>query len=224
MRSKEEAHDYRYFPEPDLPPLVVSAEWISDVRRSMPELPAEKQRRFVAQHGLPIYDASVLTQSRAVADYFETVAARSGNAKAASNWVMTEVLRQMKDDERPLAECPVRPEALADLIELVEGGRISGTTAKDVFHKMWTSGEAAAVIVDREGLSQVSDEDALQTAVDEVIAASPGQVATYRSGKTSTLGWFVGQVMRKTGGKANPKIVNALVKKALDGSSGTSGG
>jgi aspartyl-tRNA(Asn)/glutamyl-tRNA(Gln) amidotransferase subunit B len=217
MRSKEEAHDYRYFPEPDLPPLVVSAEWTSEVRRSLPELPAEKRGRFVAQYGIPAYDAGVLTSSREVADYYETAAARSGDPKAASNWVMTEVLRKLKDDERSLRECPVPPEALAELIRLVERGRVSVTTAKDVFQKMWTSGDPAGSIVEREGLSQVSDEAAIQAAVDDVVAANPDQAATYRKGKASTLGWFVGQVMRKMGGKANPQVVNALVKKTLDG-------
>jgi aspartyl-tRNA(Asn)/glutamyl-tRNA(Gln) amidotransferase subunit B len=194
MRSKEDAHDYRYFPEPDLPPLVVDDEWLREVRATLPELPAEKRRRFVAAYNLPDYDAGVLTLAPEVADYFEAVARASGNAKAASNWVMTEVLRKMKD-----------------------GGAITGTSAKVVFERMWTGGEDARTIVEREGLAQVSDEGAIESAVAEVVAASPDQVATYRKGKTSTLGWFVGQVMRKTGGKANPQLVNSLLKKALEG-------
>jgi aspartyl-tRNA(Asn)/glutamyl-tRNA(Gln) amidotransferase subunit B len=217
MRSKEEAHDYRYFPEPDLPPLVVSKEWIEEVRRSLPELPAEKRRRFASEHGIPDYDASVLTLSRDVADYYETVARESGNAKAASNWVMTDVLRKLKDDERPLSECPVKPGQLAELVRLIDGGAISGKMAKDVFEKMWESGDGPKAIVEREGLAQVSDEGALRAAVAEVVVASPDQVATYRSGRTATLGWFVGQVMKKTGGRANPGVVNELLKKALDG-------
>jgi aspartyl-tRNA(Asn)/glutamyl-tRNA(Gln) amidotransferase subunit B len=216
MRSKEEAHDYRYFPEPDLPPLLVDAEWIEQVRTALPELPAQKRRRFVAEHGLPEYDAGVLTLSREVAEYFETVAQASGNPKAASNWVMTEVLRKLKDDDRPLPACPVPPDRLARLIRLIEAGTISGKIAKDVFEKMWAGGEDPEAIVQREGLTQVSDAGALQQAVAEVIAASAAQVATYRSGKTSTLGWFVGQVMRRTGGKANPQLVNELLKKALE--------
>jgi aspartyl-tRNA(Asn)/glutamyl-tRNA(Gln) amidotransferase subunit B len=216
MRSKEEAHDYRYFPEPDLPPLVVDAEWIEQVRACLPELPAQKRRRFVAEHGLPEYDAGVLTLSREVAEYFETVAQASGSPKAASNWVMTEVLRKLKDDDRPLPACPVPPDRLAGLIRLIEAGTISGKIAKDVFEKMWAGGEDPEAIVQREGLTQVSDAGALQQAVAEVIAASAVQVATYRSGKTSTLGWFVGQVMRRTGGKANPQLVNELLKKALE--------
>jgi aspartyl-tRNA(Asn)/glutamyl-tRNA(Gln) amidotransferase subunit B len=217
MRSKEEAHDYRYFPEPDLPPLVVSKEWIEDVRRALPEMPADKRRRFVAQYELPDYDAGVLTLSREVADYYETVAKDAGNAKAASNWVMTEVLRKLKEDDRPLAACLVKPGGLAELIRLVEAGTITGKTAKDVFEKMWTTGEAAKAIVEREGLTQVSDTAAIQAAIDAVIAASPEQVATYRKGKTGTIGWFVGQVMKKTGGKANPQVVNELLKKSLEG-------
>ena len=170
----------------------------------LPELPAEKRRRFVAEYGLSDYDAGVLTLSREVADYFEAVARASGNAKAASNWVMNEVLRKLKEDDRPLAECPVRPGGLADLIRLIDAGTISGKIAKDVFEKMWATGDAPSAIVEREGLVQVSDEGALEAAVAAVLAASPDQVATYRKGKTATFGWFVGQVMKKTGGKANP--------------------
>jgi aspartyl-tRNA(Asn)/glutamyl-tRNA(Gln) amidotransferase subunit B len=224
MRSKEEAHDYRYFPEPDLPPLSVSPAWIAEVAASLPELPAAKRRRFVSEYGIPDYDAGVLTLSRGVADYFETVARASGNAKTASNWVMNEVLRKLKqdsalgdDDDVLLARCPVPPASLAEMIRLIDAGTISGKIAKDVFERMWTSGEPARAIVEREGLTQVSDEASIRTAIDDVIAVNPAQVATYRRGKTGTLGWFVGQVMRKTGGKANPQLVNDLLKKALAG-------
>jgi aspartyl-tRNA(Asn)/glutamyl-tRNA(Gln) amidotransferase subunit B len=216
MRSKEEAHDYRYFPEPDLPPLVVRPEWLDEVRRSLPELPAQKRGRFVAEYALPEYDAGVLTFSRVVADYFEAAARDSGNPKAASNWVMTEVLRKLKDAEADSTAIPVEAGDLAALIRLVDAGTVSRSTAKDVFERMWTSGEPPRAIVDREGLTQVSDEGALRAAVDEVVAKSPEQVATYRSGKTATLGWFVGQVIRKSGGKANPQVVEALLRKALD--------
>jgi aspartyl-tRNA(Asn)/glutamyl-tRNA(Gln) amidotransferase subunit B len=222
MRSKEDAHDYRYFPEPDLPPLVIDGPWLDEVRASLPELPAARRRRFVDAYKLPAYDAGVLTLAPEVADYFEAVARTSGNAKAASNWVMTEVLRKVKDDDRPLAACPVAPGRLAELLKLVDGGAITGTSAKVVFERMWASGEDARTIVEREGLAQVSDEGAIEAAIAEVVAASPEQVATYRKGKTSTLGWFVGQVMRKTGGKANPQLVNALLKKTLEG--GRAGG
>jgi len=216
MRSKEEAHDYRYFPEPDLPPLRVTAEWTEEVQHSLPELPPERRRRFTEEHGLPDYDAGVLTQSRAVADYFESVARETGDAKAASNWIMNDVLRKLKEDDADIAECRVTPESLGRLVKLIEGGTISGKIAKDVFEKMWTSGEGPQAIVEREGLVQLSDEDALQATVAEVLEASPDQVAAYRGGKKAAIGWFVGQVMKKTGGKANPRVVNTLLKKALD--------
>jgi aspartyl-tRNA(Asn)/glutamyl-tRNA(Gln) amidotransferase subunit B len=217
MRSKEEAHDYRYFPEPDLLPLVVCAEWISEVRRSLPELPAERRRRFVTEYALPDYDAGVLTQERELADYFEAAARESGQPKAVSNWIMTELLRKLKEDPRPLAQAPVGPSALAGLVKLLDAGSISGKTAKDVFERMWASGEPAAAIVEREGLAQLDDEAALQAAVAEVLAASPEQVASYRGGKAAALGWFVGQVMRRTGGRANPRRVNELLRHALGG-------
>jgi aspartyl-tRNA(Asn)/glutamyl-tRNA(Gln) amidotransferase subunit B len=217
MRSKEDAHDYRYFPEPDLPPLVVDARWLQEVRAALPELPADKRQRFVAAYKLPEYDAGVLTASPDIADYFEKVAQASGNPKAASNWVMTEVLRKVKEAPPPLATPPITPGQLAGLVKLVEDGTTSTTSAKTVFEMMWATGEDARAIIEREGLAQVSDEGAIQSAIAEVIAKSPDQVATYRKGKTSTLGWFVGQVMRKTGGKANPQLVNTLLKKALEG-------
>ncbi len=207
MRSKEEAHDYRYFPEPDLPPLAVSAEWVEEARRSLPELPAERRRRFAREYALPLYDAGVLTQERGVADYFEAAARESGNAKAVSNWVMTEVLRKLKDDERGVASCPVGPAALAGLVKLIDAGTISGKIAKDVFERMWATGEEASAIVEREGLTQLSDEAALEAVVAEVVASSPEQAASYRGGKAAALGWFVGQVMRRTGGRANPQRV-----------------
>ena len=215
MRSKEEAMDYRYFPEPDLPPLVVDEAWVAEVKAGLPELPAARRRRFAADYGLPAYDAGVLTASREVAEYFEAVAAESGNAKAASNWIMTDVLRKLKDDAGASGAGPIPAAHLAELVRLIDGGTLSGKTAKDVFETMWTSGEGPRAIVEREGLTQVSDEGALAAAVEAVLAASPAQVAAYRGGKTATLGWFVGQVMKQTGGKANPQLVNELLKKAL---------
>jgi len=221
MRSKEDAHDYRYFPEPDLPPLVISAGWRADTLKALPELPAAKRSRFVADYGIPHYDAEVLTLTREVADFFEAVARGCGNGKAASNWIMTEVMREMKgragaDGEVSYASWPITPEALAELIRLIDTGAINGKTAKEVFARMWTSGESPKSIVERDGLSQVSDTGALEAAIREVIAASPEQVATYKKGRTNTLGWFVGQVMKKTGGRANPKIVNDLMKAGLE--------
>jgi aspartyl-tRNA(Asn)/glutamyl-tRNA(Gln) amidotransferase subunit B len=159
----------------------------------------------------------VLTQTPELADYFEAAARASGNPKAASNWVMTEVLRKLKEQQQPLASCPIPAAHLAEMIRLLDGGAISGKIAKDLFARMWGSGDGPQAIVEREGLLQVSDQGAIQAAIAEIMAASPQQVATYRKGKTSTFGWFVGQVMQKTGGKANPQVVNSLLKKALEG-------
>ncbi|MEO5761635.1 MAG: Asp-tRNA(Asn)/Glu-tRNA(Gln) amidotransferase subunit GatB [Vicinamibacteria bacterium] len=221
MRSKEDAHDYRYFPEPDLPPLVISAEWRDETLKALPELPATKRVRFVSDYGIPRYDAEVLTLTPEVADFFEEVAKGCGNGKAASNWVMTEVMREMKgrtseDGEVSFKDWPIPPASLSELIGLIDTGTINGKTAKEVFARMWTSGESPKAIVEREGLSQVSDTGAIDAAIREVIASSAAQVATYKKGRTNTIGWFVGQVMKKSGGRANPKIVNDLVKAALD--------
>jgi aspartyl-tRNA(Asn)/glutamyl-tRNA(Gln) amidotransferase subunit B len=216
MRSKEDAHDYRYFPEPDLPPLRVDQAWLEDVRRGLPELPAARRARFVASYGLPGYDADVLTQEREVADFFEAAARASGDAKAASNWVMTAVLRKLKEQERALADAPVPPQALAQLIESVKSGTLSGAQAREVFEKAWLTGKAPAEIVAAEGLAQLSDEAELARVIDEIVAQSPEQLATFKKGKSSAVGWFVGQVMRKTGGKANPHVVQRLLKQALE--------
>jgi aspartyl-tRNA(Asn)/glutamyl-tRNA(Gln) amidotransferase subunit B len=216
MRSKEEAHDYRYFPEPDLPPLVVDQARIEAVRKTMPELPEARRRRFVAAYGLPEYDAGVLTQSSELADYFERVAAASGNAKAASNWVMGELLRTMKERHVAITEVPVGPDGLAALIALVERGTISTSIAKDVFAKMYESGRTAGDIVKSEGLAQVDDESALAVLVREVLARNQDAAAQYRAGKNQTFGFLVGQVMKGSGGKANPKLVNQLLKRELE--------
>lgn len=215
MRSKEEAHDYRYFPEPDLPPLVIAEEWVERVRAHLPELPDRRAQRFVSTYGLPQYDARVLTQSMAVADYFERVAA-GAPAKAASNWVMGEVLRRLRADDRDITELPVPPDALAELIQLVERGQISGSVAKDVFEKMSSSGDRAGVIVERDGLAQIDDERAIADVVRQVTAEQPAAVAQYRGGKPQALGFLVGQVMRRMGGKANPRRVNELLRRALE--------
>ena len=215
MRSKEEAHDYRYFPEPDLPPLVVDAARLSGVRQTMPELPEARRRRFVEQYGIPEYDAGVLTQSTDLADYFEQVADRSGHAKAASNWVMGELLRTLKERNVSVGEIPLAPDALAELIVIVENGTISSTTAKGVFATMTASGRAARDIVAAEGLAQNSDETALAGIVRDVIAAHEDAVVQFRAGKNSALGFLVGQVMKRSGGKANPKVVNRLLQQEL---------
>jgi len=215
MRSKEEAHDYRYFPEPDLPPLVVNEARIAAVRGSMPELPEARRQRFVASYGLPVYDAGVLTSSSGLADYFEKVAVASGNAKAASNWVMGELLRTLKDRGAAIEQVPLTPAALAGLIALVDSGTISHSTAKDVFAKMYDSGRSADDIVAADGLAQNSDEGALLAIVRDVIAANAATVAEYRAGKTKGFGFLVGQIMKGSGGKANPTLANELLRREL---------
>ncbi|HWO14486.1 MAG TPA: Asp-tRNA(Asn)/Glu-tRNA(Gln) amidotransferase subunit GatB, partial [Polyangiaceae bacterium] len=215
MRSKEEAHDYRYFPEPDLPPLVVTADRVGRLRALLPELPEARRRRFVDSYGIPDYDAGVLTQS-GLADYFEAVAGGAGNAKAASNWVMGELLRTLNDRGTAVADVPLPPEALAGLIALVDKGTISNAIAKDIFSKMYDTGRSAADIVAAEGLAQNSDESAVLEIVRGVIAANAEPVAQYRAGKQQTFGFLVGQVMKGSGGKANPKLANALLKRELD--------
>ena len=216
MRSKEEAHDYRYFPEPDLPPLTLSREWVSAIRAALPELPEERKRRFVAEYGLPEYDAGILTQSVELAQYFEDTVRESGNPKVASNWVMGEVLRRMKEEGVEIDDFKVAPSALAGLIAVVDAGQVSGTAAKKVFERMYETGETAEVAIAAEGLSQIDDVEALEAAVRTVIHAQPDAVVSYRAGKTSTLGFLVGQVMRETQGKANPQRVNALLRELLD--------
>ena len=217
MRSKEEAHDYRYFPEPDLPPLVVDEARIAAVRETMPELPEARRQRFVAAYGLPAYDAGVLTSSAGLADYFEKIAAASGNPKAASNWVMGELLRTMKERGTGIEQVPLTPAALAGLIALVDTGTISSSIAKDVFTKMYDSGRSADEIVSAEGLAQNSDEGALLAIVRDVIARNADAAAQYRAGKNQTFGFLVGQVMKGSGGKANPKLANELLRRELQG-------
>ena len=216
MRSKEEAHDYRYFPEPDLLPLVVDAARIETVQKTLPELPEARRQRFVAAYGLPEYDAGVLTQSAALADYFERVAGDAGNPKAASNWVMGELLRTLKDRGTGIDEVRLAPQALAGLIRLVDKGAISSSVAKDVFAKMYDSGRSADDIVAADGLAQIDDESALVALIQDVIARHGDAVAQYRAGKNATFGFLVGQVMKGSGGKANPKLANQLLKRELD--------
>ena len=217
MRSKEEAHDYRYFPEPDLPPLVIDAARIERARAAMPELPEARRARFMAAYGLPEYDAGVLTQSAALAQYYEQVAREAGNPKAASNWVMGELLRTLKERGAEIADVPLAAAALAGLIRLVDRNVLSSSTAKDVFARMYDSGRSADDIVSAEGLAQMDDESALHAIVRDVIAAHPDAIAQVRAGKNNAFGFLVGQVMKQSGGKANPKIANQLLKRELDG-------
>jgi aspartyl-tRNA(Asn)/glutamyl-tRNA(Gln) amidotransferase subunit B len=216
MRSKEEAHDYRYFPEPDLPPLTLDHARIATIRDTMPELPDARRRRFVDLFGLPEYDAAQLTQSRALADYFEAAVHAGAVPKAVSNWMMGELTRALKDAGRDISTSPVSPERLAGLVLLIEKGTISGAIAKGVFEKMFTSGRTADEIVSVEGLTQIDDESHIQELIASVVQANPDAVKQYRAGKTSTFGFLVGQVMKAASGKANPKRVNESLKRALD--------
>jgi aspartyl-tRNA(Asn)/glutamyl-tRNA(Gln) amidotransferase subunit B len=220
MRGKEEAHDYRYFPEPDLPPLTIERAWIDGIRASLPELPDARRRRFVEQYGLPPYDASVLTASRELGDYFEATAAASGNAKASSNWIMGALTARLNDLGIGIEEVSLPPERLAAFIRLIDAGTISGPVTKDVFEKMFTSGSEAAQIVEREGLARIDDREAIVTAVREVLDANPQAVEQYRAGKQQTFGFLVGKVMKATKGKAHPALVNDLLRQLLseDGS------
>ncbi len=220
MRSKEEAHDYRYFPEPDLPPLQVEASRVDAIRATMPELPEARRERFIAEYGLPEYDANVLTQTRATSEYFEAVAAASGNAKAASNWIMGELARKLKETGDAIERVPLAAAALAGLIRLVDGNTISHSVAKDVFEKMYGTARSADEIVQADGLGQIGDEAALLEACRAIIAAHADAVAQVRAGRTNTFGFLVGQVMKKTGGKANPKVVTALLRREIDAAAG----
>jgi aspartyl-tRNA(Asn)/glutamyl-tRNA(Gln) amidotransferase subunit B len=219
MRSKEEAHDYRYFPEPDLPPLDLPAEWIAQIRESLPELPEARKARYVAALGLSEYDADVIVRSVAGgAEYFEAVLAAGAPAKAAANWIQGEIRRRLKErGAESISSIPVDPQQLAELIQITEKGIVSSTVAKDVFDRMWNSGGRAVEIIEREGLGQIGDESELAGLVESVVSANPDALAQYRAGRKNTFGFLVGQVMKASGGKANPKVVNDLLRKALEG-------
>jgi aspartyl-tRNA(Asn)/glutamyl-tRNA(Gln) amidotransferase subunit B len=216
MRSKEYAHDYRYFPEPDLVPLKLDPAWVESVRAALPELPRARRRRFVSQYGLPPYDAEILTQSRALAEYYEAAVRGHDNPKAISNWIMTELLRELGgDDEAAIGRAPIPPDHLAGLVRLIDDGTISGKIGKDVFARMLVSGEDPATIVRREGLTQVADAGALEALVDRAIAGNPKAVADFKAGKTAASKALVGQVMKASGGRANPGLVDRLVQEKL---------
>lgn len=222
MRTKEYAHDYRYFPEPDLPPVRLNREWIEAIRQSLPELPDARRSRFVQQYGLPAYDAEVLTSRRDLADYFEAVVASGASPKAASNWVMGDILRVVRERELDrhlrIDQWPVAPNFLAQLIQLIESGTISGKIGKTVFARMLETNRAPEEIVRTEGLVQITDEGALLSEIQQVLAENPDKVAQYRSGKEKLFGFFVGQVMKRTAGKANPQKVNELLRSLLESS------
>ena len=216
MRSKEEAHDYRYFPEPDLPPLALEAAVLDQWRRTLPELPVQKRARFVQQYGLPPYDAGVLTQSIALANFYEATAAQSGNAKAASNWIMGELLGRMNASGAQWQDLRVTPRSLAALIRLVESGRITGPIAKLLFERLFTNGGDPGSIVAAEGLARVADDEGIEQLVRDTLAAHPKPVAQYRAGKRQTLGFLVGQVMKASSGKADPEKVSAAIRRVLE--------
>jgi len=219
MRSKEFAHDYRYFPEPDLPPLKVSRRQIDEIRAALPELPSARRARYLEDFGLSHYEIDVLTQDREVSDYFEEVIKAPGvsNRKAAANWVMTEVLRAVRESARPIAEAAPKASEVGELLAMIEKGAISHNAGKTAFVAMCKSGKSASATVAELGLAQVSDQDAIAAACDSVIAANADKVAEYRAGRDKLFGFFVGAVMKAMGGKANPKIINETLKSKLAG-------
>jgi len=216
MRSKEEAHDYRYFPDPDLPAVVVDAARVESIRATMPELPTVRCQRFAAEYALPEYDARQLTQTRALSEYFEAAVRAGAAPKAASNWMMGELARLLKERDLEIAASPVSPAQLAGLLALIDRGTISGAIAKGVFEKMMTSGKDAGAIVAAEGLTQIDDEAQIVAMIGDVLVKNADAVAGYRAGKSATFGFLVGQVMKAAAGKANPKRVNELLKRALE--------
>ena len=217
MRSKEDAHDYRYFPEPDLLPVVVDDVWINRVKATLPELPLARAERFMAIYKLPEYDALILTQERDLADFFENVAEVSKNPKAASNWVMTDFMRELNDSKKDVSTSPISAERLGQMIALIDNGTISGKIAKTVFAEMWSSGKDAESIVKEKGLTQITDSSALEKIIDAVLAANPAEVEAYRGGKEKLFAFFVGQTMKATKGQASPEMVNGLLKAKLKG-------
>jgi aspartyl-tRNA(Asn)/glutamyl-tRNA(Gln) amidotransferase subunit B len=215
MRSKEQAHDYRYFPDPDLLPLRVSPELIEKVRKELPELPMQKRDRFVKDFGIPLYDAGVLTASRDLATYFERTVALFSQPKIVSNWIMTELMRELKGEEAGITSCPVSPQQLAELLKLIDDGTISGKIAKTVFEEMFKTGQDPKTIIQEKGLVQVSDTEELSAIVRQILDDNPSEVAKYLKGKTAVMGFFVGQVMKATKGKANPSVVNQILAEEL---------
>jgi len=215
MRSKEFAHDYRYFPEPDLLPLVISDEWKEEARRSLPELPEAREERFERQYALPRQDAQLLTASRSMADYFEDVAKRAVEPKLAANWILNDLIFLLQENKKEFTEYPVSAENLAELIALVAKGEISGKMGKDIVAEMVRTRKRASEVIAEKGLAQIADPEAIAKVVREIMASNPKQVEQYRSGKTATLGWFVGQVMKATRGQANPQLVQDVLKREL---------
>ena len=215
MRSKEEAHDYRYFPDPDLVPIMIDEAWVEELRKTIPELPEQKRERFVKSYKIPEYDAGVLTSSKPLADYFEQCTALFPQPKTISNWMMGDLLRELKKDGRNIVDCPVSPSALVDLLKLIESGTISGNIAKGIFEEMYQTQKSAGSIVEEKGLKQITDSSAIEKIVAEVLQANPSQIEEFKGGKEKVLGFLVGQVMKASKGKANPAMVNKLLKKKM---------
>ncbi|MBI3541543.1 MAG: Asp-tRNA(Asn)/Glu-tRNA(Gln) amidotransferase subunit GatB [Deltaproteobacteria bacterium] len=215
MRSKEEANDYRYFPDPDLLPLVIEEAWIEKVQKELPELPEAKKVRFIQQFQLPPADAETLTSARGFADFFEACVEKFPQAKKVANWVVNEFLRMIKADELLIPKSPLKPSHVAETLQMIEDGKISGSAAKAVLQKVFETGKSPTKVVEEEGLAQVSDEGALEKTIDEIVAANPKEVERYKAGNDKLIGFFVGQVMKQTGGRANPAKVNELVKKKI---------
>ena len=217
MRNKEQAQDYRYFPEPDLVPIVVDASWVESIRQALPELPEARKQRIMKDHGLSAYDADVITAARPMADYYDALVAAGAEAKAAANWLMGEVSKHLNACSLDIRSCPVPPASLAEMIALIDKGTISGKIAKTVFESMWNEGKTATVIIKEQGLVQMSDEGELGGIVEAVIAAHPQSVADFKAGKEKAIGFLVGQIMRQTKGRANPELVNRILKEKLTG-------
>jgi aspartyl-tRNA(Asn)/glutamyl-tRNA(Gln) amidotransferase subunit B len=215
MRSKEEAHDYRYFPDPDLPPIVVGTQWIDEIKSGLPELPDGKRTRFIEQYALPEYDAELLTSDKTVADWFEEAVRAGALPKAVSNWMMGELMRMLNEDNKSIEDVLLKPAQMAGMLKLIENGTISGKIAKTVFEEMYRTGENADIIVKNRGLVQISDTGEIEKAVDEVLSMYQGEVERFRAGDEKLIGFFVGQVMKATKGKANPKLLNDFLKERL---------
>lgn len=215
MRTKEDAHDYRYFPDPDLLPVVIEQSWIDSLKLTLPELPLARAARFVADFQLPEYDAMILTQERDLADYFERTQAVCGNAKSASNWIMTELTRNLNERGKRIGDSPVAAQKLGQMIALIDNGTISGKIAKTVFSEMWATGGDPETIIKEKGLLQITDTTSIEKIIDDVLAANPSQLESYRAGKDKLFGFFVGQVMKLSKGQASPELVNELLKKKM---------
>jgi aspartyl-tRNA(Asn)/glutamyl-tRNA(Gln) amidotransferase subunit B len=215
MRGKEEAHDYRYFPDPDLLPLVIDDQWIQSIKTSLPELSDQKKERFIREYDLPSYDAGLLTSERELADYFEACVRSFSNAKQVSNWIMGSLLGLLNAEGKTIEASPISAADLAQLLALIDQGTISGKIAKSVFEEMAQTGKPPETIVNEKGLVQITDAGAIEAVVSRVVAGCPAEVEAFKKGKTKLLGFFVGQVMKETRGKANPKLVNELLKKKL---------